>query len=242
MSDRGHRGRAHVLLTPANRYPSRLPWLPAHPVYKLASPRLLGARFSQQLLIVENRLDGPAQLPFDVEQFFFVLRGAVTLTVAGERIELEQGGYVYARPDAPVTLEQAAAAELVRVSRTWTPADGQEPPPDLVGHLGDHPPQETGVPGLTRRELLPADDPAADFTMSVMHFAPEAELGMVEIHDEEHGLLMLAGSGRYLLDDAWHDVEAGDFIYLGPYCPQGFVAGGEGSSYLLYKDVFREEP
>ena len=63
MSDRGHRGRAHVLLTPANRYPSRLPWLPAHPVYKLASPRLLGARFAQQLLVLDGAPGVPAQLP-----------------------------------------------------------------------------------------------------------------------------------------------------------------------------------
>lgn len=242
MSDRGHRGRAHVLLTPANRYASRLPWLPDHPAFKLASPRLPGARFAQQLLVLDSGPDTPAQLPAHVEQFLFVLRGEVTLTVGGRTADLGAGGYAYAGPGALVTLERAEAAEVVRVVRQWTPVDDLPPPPVLVGHLGDHEPAATGVPGLARSELLPATDPAADFTMSVMRFDPDAELGQVEIHDEEHGLLMLEGGGRYLLDDAWHDVEAGDFIYLGPYCPQGFVAGPRGAAYLLYKDVFREEP
>jgi (S)-ureidoglycine aminohydrolase len=37
-----------------------------------------------------------------------------------------------------------------------------------------------------------------------------------------------------------HEVAAGDFIYMAPYCPQGFVSGTAGAEYLLYKDVFRD--
>ena len=33
----------------------------------------------------------------------------------------------------------------------------------------------------------------------------------------------------------------GDFIYMAPYCPQGFEAGGDvPAEYLLYKDVYRD--
>ena len=51
---------------------------------------------------------------------------------------------------------------------------------------------------------------------------------------------MTAGGGRYHLDGSEHDVEAHDFIYMAPYCPQSFTAGYEPAEYLLYKDVYRD--
>ena len=71
-------------------------------------------------------------------------------------------------------------------------------------------------------------------------FAPGVGLDKVEIHDEEHGLYVTAGGGTYLLEERELPVEAGDFIYMAPYCPQSFVAGDEPSEYLLYKDVWRD--
>ena len=66
-------------------------------------------------------------------------------------------------------------------------------------------------------------------------------LGQVEVHDEEHGLYMTAGGGVYHLDGSDHEVVAGDFIYMAPYCPQSFTpTGTETAEYLLYKDVFRD--
>ena len=38
----------------------------------------------------------------------------------------------------------------------------------------------------------------------------------------------------------WVEVEAGDFMWLRAFCPQGCYAGGHGRfRYLLYKDVNR---
>jgi (S)-ureidoglycine aminohydrolase len=66
-------------------------------------------------------------------------------------------------------------------------------------------------------------------------------LAQVEIHDEEHGLYMTAGSGLYYLDGEEYDVSRGDFIYMAPYCPQSFTAADNtAAEYLLYKDVYRE--
>lgn len=242
MTERGHRGRAHVLLTPANRYASRLAWLPEATVFKLVSPRLRPAAFSQQLLRLDTDPTTPRPLPAGGETFLFAWRGALTVEVGGEREELSTGGHLFLPEGTAAAIVGARDAEVVRVHRPWTPLDGVTPPTVRRGHLDDEPPAPTAVPGLARRELLPGDDPAFDFTMSVMRFDPGAELGMVEIHDEEHGLLMLEGGGRYLLDDGWHDVLADDFVYLAPYCPQGFVAGPEGATYLLYKDTWRESP
>jgi (S)-ureidoglycine aminohydrolase len=113
-------------------------------------------------------------------------------------------------------------------------------PGALSGHRDDEPFADTDVPGFHRRELLPTTDPAFDFNMSLLAFAPGVGLDKVEIHDEEHGLYMTAGGGTYLLEEDEHDVTAGDFIYMAPYCPQSFVAGDEPSEYLLYKDVWRD--
>ena len=51
---------------------------------------------------------------------------------------------------------------------------------------------------------------------------------------------MTAGAGTYHLDGADLDVRQDDFVYLGPYCPQSFLAGDLPAEYLLYKDVFRD--
>ena len=53
---------------------------------------------------------------------------------------------------------------------------------------------------------------------------------------------MTAGTGRYHLDGSDHDVFAGNFIYMAPYCPQFFkpAPGPDAAAYLLYKDVFRD--
>ena len=50
----------------------------------------------------------------------------------------------------------------------------------------------------------------------------------------------LEGGGIYRLDADWHPVTAGDFIWMGPYCPQWFGALGKTpAKYLIYKDCNR---
>jgi (S)-ureidoglycine aminohydrolase len=52
---------------------------------------------------------------------------------------------------------------------------------------------------------------------------------------------MTEGAGTYVLGQDAVEVQAGDFIYMAPYCPQGFTAGPAGpAEYLLYKDVWRD--
>jgi (S)-ureidoglycine aminohydrolase len=95
--------------------------------------------------------------------------------------------------------------------------------------------------GAGYRELLPTGDPAFDFNMSLLAFDAGVGLDNIEVHDEEHGLYMTAGAGLYFLDGELLEVERDDFIYMAPYCPQGFTATGrEPAEYLLYKDVWRD--
>jgi (S)-ureidoglycine aminohydrolase len=91
-------------------------------------------------------------------------------------------------------------------------------------------------PDLQVRSLLPSTA-SFDFAVNTMTYQPGAALSMVEVHVMEHGLLMLEGGGIYRLGDQWYPVTAGDFIWMGPYCPQWFGAIGKcPAKYLIYKD------
>ena len=60
---------------------------------------------------------------------------------------------------------------------------------------------------------------------------------MVEMHVMEHGMIMLQGGGIYRLGDSWYPVTSGDFIWMGPWCPQWFGALGKvPAKYLIYKN------
>jgi len=91
-------------------------------------------------------------------------------------------------------------------------------------------------PALQVRHLLP-DTFSFDFAVNTMIYQPGAALSMVEMHVMEHGLVMLQGGGIYRLGDAWYPVTAGDFIWMGSWCPQWFGAIGKlPAKYLIYKD------
>jgi (S)-ureidoglycine aminohydrolase len=87
--------------------------------------------------------------------------------------------------------------------------------------------------------LLP-DEPAFDLAVNIFTYRPGGTLPQVEIHVMEHAMLMLQGSGVYRLGERWYPVQAGDVIWIGPYCPQWFVAmGKEPVRYLYSKDMNR---
>ncbi len=48
---------------------------------------------------------------------------------------------------------------------------------------------------------------------------------------------MLEGGGIYCIGEQCYPVSAGDFIWMGPFCPQCFEAlGKKAAKYLIYKD------
>jgi (S)-ureidoglycine aminohydrolase len=88
--------------------------------------------------------------------------------------------------------------------------------------------------------LIP-DELAFDMAMNIFTFDPGFGLPIVETHVMEHGLFFLQGKGLYYLEDRWMEVEADDFIWMGPYCPQSFYATGPTPTrYLYYKNVNRD--
>jgi len=240
VSDRGRRGRHWTLLTPSNLYPSPLPGLRDATLHKLVTPRLPGARFAQSLvkLEVDGALDPCLS---EREHFLYVLEGHVALVRAAP--ELRAGGFAYRPPGEPLGFRATggAGARVLWLQRRWEPWGELPAPRSVCGHRDDEPFTPLDVPGLSRRELLDANDASLDFTMSLLRFDPGAALDRVEIHDEEHGLYVTAGDGVYELDGERQTVRTDDFVYMAPYCPQWFRASAtQGAEYLLYKDVYRD--
>lgn len=236
---RGVRGAAYTLLTPDNHYASRLPNLPGASVVKLVTPRLAPARFGFYLVgFGEHEAVGEVAPGF--ESFLFGLAGDSGISFEGGGADLAQGAFVYLPPELGFTLTGGPHSRLLWVKRRYQPWPGLDPPGPSSGRVADLPATETATAGLVRRELIDPDQPGHDFNISLMSFEAGVGLPQIEIHDEEHGLYMTAGAGLYTLERDEHQVQEGDFIYMAPYCPQGFVAGAEGAEYLLYKDVYRD--
>ena len=234
QTSRGIRRTSYTLLTPANHYPSRLPAFGDAPVVKLVTPRFAPSRIGEYLVALPA---GTFPRAAGFETFLYGLEGDASIA----EIPLGPGGFAYVPADDAYELRTGAAgARLLIITRRYEPYADLAAPALLSGHRDDEPFADTDVPGFRRRELLPPGDPAFDFNMSLLAFDAGVGLGKVEVHDEEHGLYMTAGGGTYLLEEDEHEVTAGDFIYMAPYCPQGFEAGPAGAEYLLYKDVWRD--
>ncbi|MCU1338424.1 MAG: Cupin 2, conserved barrel domain protein [Bryobacterales bacterium] len=189
-----------------------------------------GARFTQYTAEFET---GGTLEPASVERFVYVLEGELT---AGQR-SLAVGDYAYFPPSSSEVLSAARPARAAIVEKPYVSLGGASAPALFTGKESMVNGQPfMGDDALQVRTLVPAD-PAFDFAVNTMTFQPGATLPMVEIHVMEHGLLMLAGEGIYRLGEHWYPVSAGDFIWMGPYCPQWFGALGKTpAKYLIYKD------
>lgn len=244
MTDRGTLGHGYTVVTPANHYPSRLPEFGDQPVVKLVTPRMAPSRIGQYLVTLAPGGSTTRRVGAGYERFFYVLDGTVTVLTSaapGGRWSLSAGGYAYLPSDMAYEVRSSDGARLLIVKRLYEGHAAHDAPGARSGHRDDEPFAETPVPGFTRRELLPVDDPAFDFAMSLLRFDAGVGLDKIEVHDEEHGLWMTEGSGVYVLNGDEHPVEAEDFIYMAPYCPQGFTASDGGpAEYLLYKDTWRD--
>jgi (S)-ureidoglycine aminohydrolase len=129
------------------------------------------------------------------------------------------------------------ASRVAVIEKLYQPGDSAKPPSLITSSEDEVPSHPLGDdPGLQVKCLLP-DRMSFDFAVNTMVYQPGAALSMVEMHVMEHGLIMLEGGGIYRLGDSWYPVTAGDFIWMGPWCPQWFGAIGKvPAKYLIYKD------
>jgi (S)-ureidoglycine aminohydrolase len=187
------------------------------------------------------------------QRFLYVLEGEAELTVYGNASTklvlaehaLRAGSYAYVPPEDQPVLRALTALRVAVIEKKFEivvdPDGGVFSAATLaVGHEDDVAATAlNGDAGVTVRALLPAAV-RFDFAVNTMTYAASAALSQVEIHYMEHGLLMLEGAGTYRLGDAFYEVAAGDFIWMGAFCPQWFEASAAGpAKYLIYKNFNR---
>ena len=237
---RSSRKPDHLLQTPNTFIRTPLPGATGVEFVVHALPQL-GARFTQ--MTAEFAAEGSLG-PAPAQRFIYVLEGELKLEADGKEHRLTPGGFAFLPQGAPHAVRAVRASRAAVIEKPYEHlAAGEGAAAEMV--VGDEaaiaPVALMGDEGLRVRSLLP-DGPAYDFAVNTMTYDPGAALSMVEIHVMEHGLLMLEGGGIYRLGDAWYPVEAGDFIWMGPYCPQWFGAlGKKPAKYLIYKD-WRRHP
>ena len=201
----------------------------------------LGARFTQ--MTAEFAAEGTLG-PAPAQRFLYVLEGELLLTANGQQHSLTKESFAYLPQGTPHTVRALTASRAAIIEKVYEPIASSETSAAqiVVGNEASIAPVPLmGDAALRVRSLMP-DGLAYDFAVNTMTYDPGAALSMVEIHVMEHGLLMLEGGGIYRLGDAWYPVEAGDFIWMAPYCPQWFGAlGKHPAKYLIYKD-WRRHP
>jgi len=223
----------HLLLTPDTFVRTALPGMKACSAIVHISPAL-GAKFTQYT--AEFEVGGelgstPAQ------RFIFVMKGRLKLEVDGKSSELSASGYAYLPEGSRHRVAATTVSRVAVIEKHYHAVESVNPPHVIVSSedaISSHP--LTDDPSLQVKCLLP-DEMSFDFAVNTMVYQPGAALSMVEMHVMEHGLIMLEGGGVYRLGDSWYPVTAGDFIWMGPWCPQWFGAIGKvPAKYLIYKD------
>jgi (S)-ureidoglycine aminohydrolase len=230
----------HLLQTPDTFVRTPLPGAEGVEFVIHAGPQL-GASFTQ--MMAEFKAGGMLA-PAPAQRFLYVIEGELTLNAEGSEHVLARGGYAYLPAGTAHTFQAAEATRAAVMEKLYEPlnAIGSAALAMVVGNEADvFSTTLMGDEAIRVRALMP-DNPAYDFAVNTMTYDPGAALSMVEIHVMEHGLLMLEGGGIYRLGDSWYPVEAGDFIWMAPYCPQWFGAlGKRPAKYLIYKD-WRRHP
>jgi (S)-ureidoglycine aminohydrolase len=171
------------------------------------------------------------------QRFIFVIEGGVNVEVGGKSSKLGARGYAFLPQGLHHRLVATKASRIAVIEKPYHSLDSIEPPHLIVSNedaISSHPLGDDL--DLQVKCLLP-DEISFDCAVNTMVYQPGASLSMVEMHVMEHGLIMLEGGGIYRLGDSWYPVTAGDFIWMGPWCPQWFGAIGKvPAKYLIYKD------
>jgi (S)-ureidoglycine aminohydrolase len=225
--------RNHLLLTPDTFVRTVLPGASKAAAIVHISPAL-GAGFTQYTAELEH---GGHLGPAAAQRFLFVLDGSIQLEVSGKQHPLGARGFAYIPEALAHKITATAAGRVAVFEKKYQPLDSARAPQPIVSTEDAVASQALNEdPDLQVKCLLP-DHPSYDFAVNTMTYQPGAALGMVEMHVMEHGLLMLEGGGIYRLGDSWYPTTAGDFIWMGPWCPQWFGAiGKKPAKYLIYKD------
>ncbi|MBX2836092.1 MAG: (S)-ureidoglycine aminohydrolase [Gammaproteobacteria bacterium] len=214
-------------------------WILSRPVAGFATT------FSQS--IVEVQPGGGSEQPepyAHVQGVLFVMSGELGLSIDGEPHTLTAGGYAYIAPGAHWQVNNTGKSNACFhwIRKSYHAVEGIDTPDSFVTSdqaVSPTPMPDTNGAWATSR-FVDADDMRHDMHVNIVSFQPGASIPFAETHVMEHGLYVLEGKAVYRLNQDWVEVEAGDYMWLRAFCPQGCYAGGPGPfRYLLYKDVNR---
>jgi (S)-ureidoglycine aminohydrolase len=230
---RSARRADHLLLTPDTFIRAALPGMKKCVGIVHAGPAI-GAAFTQYTAEFEacGELGSTSG-----QRFLYVLEGEVKIESKGKKSVIETRGYAYFPEGAAHRVIATQASRVAVIEKPYLPLAAVKVPAAIIS--SEYEVTSSALRGddaLQVRCLLP-DSTSFDFAVNTMTYQPGAALSLVEMHVMEHGLLMLEGGGIYRLGDSWYPVTAGDFIWMGPWCPQWFGALGKApAKYLIYKD------
>ncbi len=229
----------YAVRTPSGFVPSVLPgWTNAVCIVQI-SPAM-GANFSQWLVTFEPNGEGRGNTGA-LEYVVYLLSGRSVAKVAGKKLALTEGSYIYLPPQTDFQFKGTGkGTQLLIFLKAFEPLVGEKRPGVVIGHEKKIPSKPFLGNADARLQVLLPGKPEFDLAVNIFTYRPGATLPFVETHVMEHGLQMLRGQGIYRLDTDWHPVRAGDVIWMAPYCPQWFVAMGKTpASYIYYKNVNR---
>ena len=213
-------------------------WILARPLSGFAET------FAQYALEVEPGGGSDAPEPdSEAQASLFVARGRARLTVNGTVHDLDPGHYAYlpAGSDWQIKATGDTPLQVHWIRKRYQPVPGLPAPNAFVVHERDVP--TTMMPGTDKwgtQRFADSDDLRFAYHINIVNFQPGGRIPFAETHVMEHGLYVLQGTARYLLNKDWVEVGPGDFMWLRAFCPQACIAtGDEPFRYLLYKDVNR---
>lgn len=233
--------RRRYALFPLEGYPtSRIPTWKDAEIRILCAPAM-GAQFTQYKINLKPG-GGTKQAPDGrVETFAYVLKGSANFAVDGRTTVVSDGAFMLVPHTSSFAIEATSDASLLLLRKAYEPALDVPAPKAILGNEKDVKCEAFLGNEHARLQLLIPDDLQYDLAMNIFTFDPGHRLPYVETHVMEHGALILQGMGLYHLDGEWMEVEANDFIWMGPYCPQSFYATGvTPAKYIYYKNVNRE--
>ncbi|WP_424932512.1 bifunctional allantoicase/(S)-ureidoglycine aminohydrolase [Amaricoccus macauensis] len=216
-----------------------LAWVLARPLSGFAET------FSQYLMEVQPGGGSDTPEPeASAEGVLFLMEGELDLTIEGKKHRIVPGGYVFLPPGCSWALRVhgQVPARFHWIRKRYEAAEGIDLPEVIVSNDNDVEPEvmpDTDGKWSTTR-FVHWSDMRHDMHVTIVNMEPGAVIPFLETHVMEHGLYVLEGKGVYRLNDEWVEVEAGDFMWLRAFCPQGCYASGPATfRYLLYKDMNR---
>ncbi|MGB6681379.1 MAG: (S)-ureidoglycine aminohydrolase [Candidatus Bathyarchaeia archaeon] len=232
----------YAILPQNNRCSSFLPHWENTYADVLTSPER-GANFVQMELVIEPGGGSTQFVNSGLEHFLYVVYGNNLLTFSDRKTHIfDQSSYVWLPPNEAFSLKNIgdSNSRIIWLRKRYIRVDGFSIPERVMGIVDDLPFRTMDT--HLERLLIPYDlNKAFDLSLKILYFEPGNYFSFVESHVQEHGLVMLEGTALYYINGNFHEVEAGDFIYMSPWCLQFMYATGwKRSSYLLYKDFNRD--